>query len=287
MLLAAASASAQGKQAPALIARQVSVGSGAIAGVVHDGDGRAIQGVSILALGGAPMPAMARTDTSGRFELTLPAGEYILRATREGYVSTYREPVRIQSSTTLQRNITLVRQGADLPPVVMLAGIAGAGQDAARRSPPLVIDPSPSDHPHDEAAWRLRHLPPTALRDIAGADVPNANASKQFRPHSSVLDWMMGESTRAATSFFTNTNFTGQVNFLTTGSLGASAGLISAVAPRGTAYASVSAPVGAVGRTKVDVPPPPGAAEEIVESIEDRHGFDESDDEGFGAGLSV
>lgn len=53
--------------------------------------------------------------------------------------------------------------------------------------------------------------------------------------------------------------------------------------PAGSAPASAGVAV----KTKVGVPPAPVAAEEIVESIEDRHGFDEPDDEGFGAGLSV
>jgi Carboxypeptidase regulatory-like domain/TonB dependent receptor len=258
VLLAAASALAQGRNAPALVTRQASVGSGAIAGVVRDGEGQAVPGVSILALGAAPLPALARTDTSGRFELTLPAGEYILRATRDGYVSTYREPVRIQSSTTLERNITLVRQGA-AHPVVMLAGaVIPAGQDDPH-TPAVILDPLLSDHPHDEAAWRLRHLPPTALRDIAGTDAAEARVASQFRPHLSVIDWVMGESTRAATSFFTNTNFTGQINFLTSGSLGANGALVpAAVLPRGIAYAAISAPVGSSGDWTVRAAMTPG-----------------------------
>lgn len=42
-----------------------------------------------------------------------------------------------------------------------------------------------------------------------------------------------------------------------------------------------------VSKPKGDAAAPPAVVEEIVESIEDRHGFDEPDDEGFGAGLSV
>ena len=257
VLLAAASALAQGRTAPALIGRQASVGSGAISGVVRDGEGRAVQGVSILALGAAPLPAMARTDTSGRFDLTLPAGEYILRATREGYVSTYREPVRIQSSTTLQRNITLVRQGAARP-TVMLAGVMTPSSQDEPRSPPAILDPLLTDHPHDEAAWRLRHLPPTALRDVGETAAADGSGASQFRPHLSVIDWVMGESTRAATSFFTNTNFTGQINFLTSGSLGASGAVVPAVLPRGIAYAAISAPVGSSGDWTVRAAMTPG-----------------------------
>src|SRR4051812_18124727 len=100
-LLIADGAFAQRSTGPTLVSRQASVSTGAIAGIVRDMDGRVVQGASIVALGSAPVPALARSDTSGRFALTLPVGEYILRATRDGYVSTYREAVRIQSSTTL------------------------------------------------------------------------------------------------------------------------------------------------------------------------------------------
>jgi uncharacterized protein (TIGR00288 family) len=43
----------------------------------------------------------------------------------------------------------------------------------------------------------------------------------------------------------------------------------------------------AASKPKSDVATPPGVVEEIVESIEDRHRFEERGEEGFGAGLSV
>ena len=74
----------------------------------------------------------------------------------------------------------------------------------------------------------------------------------------------MGESTRAATSFFTNTNFTGQVNFLTTGSLGGNVPLLETMMPRGIAYASVSAPVGSLGDWTVRAAMTPGSTSSWV-----------------------
>ena len=262
-VLVSGPAFAQGKIAPTLLTRQASAASGAIAGLVHDGDGRAVPGASILALGAAPLPVMARTDSAGRFALTLPAGEYILRATREGYLSTYREPVRVQSSTTLRRDITLVRLGAADAPVVVLAGVVTAPLREPARRGPADADPL-GDHPLDETVWRLRHLPPTALRDIADAQSVEAGLSDRFRPHLSAFDWVVSGSTRAATSFFTNTNFTGQVNFLTTGSRGANAPMIPAVMPRGIAYASVGAPVGDSGDWTVRAALTPGATSSWV-----------------------
>ena len=63
-----------------------SLGDGRVSGVVLDESGAAVRGVSILATG--TTLAVARSDSHGRFALVLPVGEYLLRATRDGYVST-------------------------------------------------------------------------------------------------------------------------------------------------------------------------------------------------------
>jgi hypothetical protein len=241
------------RSAPTLVSQQASVLGGHIRGMVRDDAGHAVVGASIVALGATPLPVMARSDTLGQFSLALPPGEYILRATRDGYVSTYREPVRIQSSTLLERTITLVRQGAPPARRVVLAAAPGVtGIETLREEPENTSDSKETDHPHNEAAWRLRHLTPTALRDIA---VPQglspAIESNAFRPRSSFVDWMMGQSARAATSFFANTNFSGQLNFLTTSSLATAGSWMPTQLPRGIAYAAVGAPVGTLGDWKL------------------------------------
>src|SRR5690349_10201573 len=103
--MAASQASAQSAFARP-IAERTAIGAGRIVGVVTDQAGTTLGGVSVVALGTAL--AMAKTDIVGRFTLSLPPGQYVLRATREGYVSTYREAVRIQSDVALRRSITLV-----------------------------------------------------------------------------------------------------------------------------------------------------------------------------------
>src|SRR5439155_17507482 len=136
--------------------------------------GRAVAGASVIALGAMPMPIMARSDTTGRFQLALPPGQYILRANRQGYVSTYREPVRVQSSVQLERTITLVREGAT-DRVLLIAGSGPAAAARLSNDPPQAADDEKDGHAHNEMAWRLRHLTPTALRDIAlPTDVPAA-----------------------------------------------------------------------------------------------------------------
>ena len=234
-----------------LVGQQASIHGGRIHGSVRDDAGRAVAGASVVAVGAAPLPAMARSDTVGQFTLALPPGEYILRATRDGYVSTYREPVRIQSSTLLERNIVLVRQGATAPGRLVLtassdlSAIAGVSEEPA---PAAEDEDKNLGHAHNETAWRLRHLAPTALRDITGSDGPaNVGSDGAFRPRPSFVDWMMGESARAAASFFANTNFTGQVNFLTTGSLAPAGSWTPTEGPNRVAYVAVGAPVGSMG----------------------------------------
>jgi hypothetical protein len=106
--------------------------------LVRDAVGIALPDVSVLALGETIVSA--RSDPQGRFQLSLHPGDYILKATRTGYVSNYREPVKVQSTTLLERTITLTRQ-------------------------PGAPDPADEDHAHTDLAWALRHLTRSVLRD--------------------------------------------------------------------------------------------------------------------------
>lgn len=243
-------AGAQTPLRPGIASQPASAREGSVYGLVRDDAGRAIAGASVMAIGSAPLPILARSDAAGQFRLALEPGEYILRATREGYVSTYREPVRIQSRTSLERTIVLVRPGVAPERRVVLAASAGVPDLDPEADDPVEASTVPAEpaHAHNETAWRLRHLPPSALRNIAGSPdglEPGTNAS--FKPHPSFVDWMMGESARAAVSFFTNTNFTGQVNFLTSSSLAAAGSWIPAELPHGIAYLAIGAPVGSAG----------------------------------------
>ncbi len=202
-------AAAQGPNPGPPITTRASLHDGLVLGTVRDDAGRAIRGASIIALGATA--AMATTDAGGRFNLALLPGEYVLRASHDRYISTYREPVRIRSSIRLEREITLLRPGP-----------AGA--------PP--IEP---DHSHSEAAWRLRHLPRTVLRDESGLAAP-AGA----RPDSAL---------RAASLFdrMAAIDFTGQVNVLTSSSVAGPAGWPGDQLPRGVAYLAVGAQAGTLG----------------------------------------
>src|SRR5688572_3494815 len=121
--------------------------TGIIQGTIRDEAGAAIGGAVVLALG--PSLSSATSDVLGRFVLALAPGEYVLRATREGYQSTYREAIRIHTSATIERDIRLTRHR-------LLADGRPASTGDASAGP-------------TEAAWRLRQLPPSVLRDRGGA----------------------------------------------------------------------------------------------------------------------
>jgi hypothetical protein len=225
---------------PDPVARQASAAGGRIQGVVTDDAGRAVGGASIVAMG--TTLAAVSTDGRGRFAISLPAGEYVLRATRAGYVSTYREPVRVQSSARLERNITLVRDRAPDARQVLSASLLGSPLPAASATQSVQDD---ADHAHSELAWRLRHLPRTALRDTSGSRTAlgDADGAASFARPASFVDWAFERPARAATSYFANTDFSGQVNFVTTSALGAG-GWRPDDWSRGIAYVAFGAPLG-------------------------------------------
>ena len=202
-------ADAQGV-APVRVVARTATTAGLVHGLVKDIAGRAVADASIMAVGQTVISA--RSDVSGRFTLTLPPGDYVLRASRDGYLSNYREPVRVVSTTLLERNITLTRQ-------------AGTPTDVA----------AGEDHSHSETAWRLRHLTRSVLRDGAGA-VPIAPG--QIRLPERATDVRSRFALALA-----GTDFRGQVNFVTT----AVAGPLSAWGPdslpRGVAFFTLGAPV--------------------------------------------
>jgi hypothetical protein len=189
----------------------VSTTPGRVAGLVRDALGLGLPDVSVLALGETIVSA--RSDPQGRFLLSLPPGDYILKASRTGYISNYREPLKVQSTTQLERTITLVRQ-------------AGA------------LDPVADDHAHTDLAWALRHLTRSVLRDTGGVTpagaIPDEPGSRGTLPGIRATDrWAVP----------TGLDFRGTVNFVTTATAGPMATLLPTSWPRGVANLSFGAPV--------------------------------------------
>ena len=217
-----AAAQPAGPRAPVVTRASLHVGN--VLGVVKDDAGHGIGGASVIALGSTS--ALAKTDTQGRFTLSLMPGEYILRASHDLYISTYREPVRIDSSARLEREITLWRPGA-AGDAAVTAAMAKAGQVAAGEAGQA--------HSHSEAAWRLRQLVRTVLRDEASPGVRTGSALPS------------AGSTGTASPVLEGIDFSGQVNFLTSSTVGGPAGWTPDQLPRGIAYLAVGAQAGALG----------------------------------------
>ena len=196
-------------RAPLPVSQQASMLDGRVQGLVRDDIGRAVVGASIMALG--TTMAFARSDDRGHFSLALVPGDYVLRATRDGYVSTYRELIRIQTSALIERTITVARAGS-----------------------PAAVAAKPDDYSPSEVAWRLRHLTPTALRDVS----PVPGLDDHARPVASPF--------RSAPLLATAA-LNGQLNFLTTGSWSSSSGWLPSQLPRAIASVAVGAPVGSFG----------------------------------------
>ena len=227
---------------PQPVWQQASLTSGRVRGIVRDDQGKGVGGVSISAIG--TISAVVQSDVTGRFVLPLPSGEYVIRAHRAGYVTTYRDIVMVRPSTSIERTITMTRAPASARPV-MVAGISGTSVTAATAQ---LTDP---EHPHDKTAWYLSHLKRPVLRDT-GTVVAEAARDQNFKPRTNgFFDRALTSSARLATSFFADTDFSGQVNFLTTSAIDPASGWSQPEMPRSIAYVSVSAPVGGVGDWQV------------------------------------
>lgn len=225
---------------PAAVRIDASMKAGHVVGVVRDDSGAAVVGVAVTAIG--TTHAQARTDGDGRFRLALVPGDYILRASREGYVSPYRESVRIRAASQLERTITITRQTELAARPVIRAGVGPVMGQSGQLPVESIVRPVKSE---SQQAWYLRHLPRTVLRD-GGLPTATPERHTDFKYLPGFLDWAVSESARAASSFFSDTDFTGQFNMLTSSALSAVAGGENAI-PRGVAYLSVGAAIGTHG----------------------------------------
>ncbi|MGH9330651.1 MAG: TonB-dependent receptor domain-containing protein [Vicinamibacterales bacterium] len=220
-------------RAEAVTARAV---LGSLSGFVSDDRGVPLEGVMVSATG--TTVAFAVTDPVGKYTFDrLPSGGYLLRAHLTGFVASRREFVEIRASMGTVRLIQL-RRAADaavgttgVPPrSIMTAGVSLPGSSQA--GPSEGSDPAAGTHPHDERAWRLRHLKRTALKEESGAVVAET-ASADFAASESIA------------SFFAGFPFTGELNLLTTGVFDSAAELFTGErAPRGVAYLAIGAPAG-------------------------------------------
>jgi hypothetical protein len=248
MLCLPTAALAQGAPQPQPIMHVASLAPGSILGVVQDDRGLPVYGAVVSALG--TTTAVAVTDRLGHFELrTLTPGPYLIRAHLSGYVASRGQLVEVHSSARTSSSIALRRANVTVPPVVA-AGVGVVPEPIVVPPETPTVDeggPTNNGDNHSEVAWRLRHARRGILKD---ADVPEEIVVGDTPPDTNV--WgagsvlgAMGSSARLATSLFSSTAFTGQVNLLTAGSFDTPQNLFSGDSfSHSVAYLALGAPVG-------------------------------------------
>jgi hypothetical protein len=234
--LTAASASAQNGFTP--VQQQARLVLGSIQGVVVDDRGGPLAGAMVSALG--VTPAMTTTDARGRFVIQpLASGQYVLRVNHAGFVSTRREGIRVGGTPSDVDRIQLRRSDESLAShPILAAGVSGL---------PAAENPTAEDGDnHSETAWRLRHIKRSILKqDGSVVSIADAAASQEMPDAEppSIFGRALDNAASMATSFFTGTPFSGEVNLLTTSSSQAAGPLLfTDFAPRGVAYLSIGAP---------------------------------------------
>src|SRR5262249_39304411 len=223
------------------VARIASIASGSIQGYVQDERGAPVIGATVSALGATF--TFATTDRTGRFELrSLSPGPYFVRAHSSGFVASPGQYVHVRASSRASSTIAL--RHADASAAVFAAGL-GSIPDLAPAPP--AGDASSGGDDHGEVAWRLRHARRAVLKDATVPDAIIADAGGETNGvgPAMFLGRAAGSPARLATSFFTGTPFSGQVNLLTTGTFDSPQQLFTIESfSHGVAYMSVSAPAG-------------------------------------------
>ena len=212
------------------VASLASFPPGSIQGTVLDEKGQPVAGAVVTALGGSTIVAVS--DANGHFALrALPPGPYLVRAHLAGFVTPPAQIVQVRSSTRAGSTIALRHTGTPAAPAVLAAGFGGADRAAvpADHEP---SDPDPAKPDDGETAWRIRHARRSILKDLTlPADVLAGAVSPARR----------GEQV----DLFDRTPFTGQLDFLTSGSFDGAQPLFTPTnVPAGVANLSLTAPLG-------------------------------------------
>jgi hypothetical protein len=218
---------------PEAITARAAIGS--LSGFVSDDRGVPLRDVMVSATGATV--AFAVTDPAGKYTFDkLPSGGYLLRAHLSGFVTSRREFVEIRASAETIRLIQLRRASdaigttGEVPTRSIMT--AGVQLPEPSRTGPPEPDSVAGTHPHDERAWRLRHLRRNVLKDETGAVV-----AEPAPDEAAALD--------AAASLFAGFPFTGELNLLTTGVFDSAAELFTGDrTPSGAAYLAIGAPAG-------------------------------------------
>ncbi len=164
-----------------------------------------------------------------------------------GYLSTRRDGVRVGAGgATADVDRIQMRRVDDSP--LAARPILTAGMALPTGDNPTADDPDS----HTETAWRLRHIKRSVLKQ-EGETVSIADAAADqpvLPPASSIFGRAFDSAANMASTFFTATPFSGEINFLTTSALSNGSIFAADFMPRGVAYISIGAPA-ASGRWDV------------------------------------
>src|SRR5262245_52137327 len=208
------------------VASVSSVSSGTIESFVQDETGAPVVGAVVSAMGASS--AFGVTDRFGRATLrSLTPGPYIIRAYITGFATPRGQMVQVLASTRASSSIALRRVTAvtpttssgSVPPV--LAASAGGFGDAVEQ--PAPVEPAEtrsgdtgSVTNDSETAWRLRHARRSILNDavdqVMVADASPAPGTNGFGERARPVSSTVSGAAHAATNFFAETPFYGQVN---------------------------------------------------------------------------
>jgi hypothetical protein len=218
---------------PEAVTARAAIGS--LSGFVSDDRGIPLRDVMVSATGATV--AFVVTDPAGKYTFDkLPSGGYLLRAHLSGFVTSRREFVEIRASAETVRLIQLRRASdavgttGDAPTRSIMT--AGVQLPEPSRTGPPEPDSASGTHPHDDRAWRLRHLRRNVLKEESGAVIADAAPEE-----AAAVD--------AAAALFEGFPLTGELNLLTTGVFDSAAELFTGDrAPGGAAYFAIGAPAG-------------------------------------------
>ncbi len=171
---------------------------------------------------------IVETDGGGRFAIrSVPAGTYLLRVQGRGYSASRREFIQVMPARGTRLDVRLNRvttMSAPAPEARVIA--AGMGPAPAAPGVPDALEPaSPATperdeaHDHSPAAWRLRHLKRSVLRETQTGLTDPASYEHEILEDADgfdISDWALGLA-RTASSFLTADSVQGRVQLLTSG----------------------------------------------------------------------
>ncbi len=242
----AAGASAGSRQAP----------GGSIVSFVRDQSGRPLAGAIVSAVGRRIVTSV--TDEQGRCVFSaLPAGDYLVRVHRTGYVSTSSLLVLAgPGANTTWSFVLKTAVGARARPAPGPSGRRPISWPPVSSATPRSNLPTPSpaedesSHDHSEVAWRLKHLKRSVLKEATDHAIfdEDGDPDEFDRAVADLFTRQTGPA-QVAASLLSNFPFAGQVNLLTTGAFDSPQQLVSAGSlARGVAMVSLGASAGIARR---------------------------------------